>query len=85
MREWIRTEIGPEARVADQLIELGRTASLVPDLIRRLDGMLPKPGGAPPTPPLVDINVVGISSGLRYGTVALLAAALGSGLTLLLS
>ena len=85
VREWIRTEIGPEARVADQLIELGRTASLVPDLIRRLDGMLPKPGGAPPTPPLVDINVVGISSGLRYGTVALLAAALGSGLTLLLS
>ena len=58
---------------------------LIPDLIRRLDAQIPKPGAAPPAPPLVDINVVGISSGLRYGTVALLAAALGSGLTLLLS
>ena len=84
VREWIRAEIGPEAWAADRIVEFGRTVALVPDLIRRLDTMLPKPGAAPPTPPLIDINVVGVSSGLRYGTVALIAAALGSGLTLLL-
>jgi ubiquinone biosynthesis protein len=85
VREWIRGEIGPEAWAADRILEFSRTAALIPDLIRRLDHQLPKPGAAPPTPPLVDINVVGISSGLRYGTVALIAAALGSGITLLLS
>jgi ubiquinone biosynthesis protein len=85
VREWIRSEIGPEAWVADRIVEFGRTVALVPDLIRRLDTMVPKPGAAPPAPPLVDINVVGVSSGLRYGTVALIAAAIGSGLTLLLT
>jgi ubiquinone biosynthesis protein len=85
VREWIRSEIGPEAWAADRIVEFGRTVALVPDLIRRLDTMVPKPGAAPPAPPLVDINVVGVSSGLRYGTVALIAAAIGSGLTLLLT
>jgi ubiquinone biosynthesis protein len=85
VREWIRTEIGPEAWAADRIVEFGRTVALIPDLIRRLDHQIPKPGAAPPPPPLVDINVVGVSSGLRYGTVALIAAALGSGITLLLT
>ncbi|NNM76005.1 2-polyprenylphenol 6-hydroxylase [Sphingomonas sp. ID1715] len=85
VREWVRSEIGPEAKAADAIVELGRTLALVPDLIRRLDHQLPKPGAAPPPPPLVDINVVRIASGWRYGTVALIAAAIGSGLTLLLA
>jgi ubiquinone biosynthesis protein len=85
VREWVRSEIGPEAKAADAIIEFGRTVALIPDLIRRLDHQLPKPGAAPPAPPLVDINVVSVRSGWRYGTVALIAAALGSGLTLLLS
>jgi ubiquinone biosynthesis protein len=85
VREWIRSEIGPEAWAADRIIEFGRTVALVPDLIRRLDAKIPKPGAAPPPPPLVDINVVGVRSGWRYGTVALIAALLGSGITLLLT
>ena len=85
VQEWIRTEIGPEAWAADRIVELGRTVALIPDLIRRLDAQIPKPGAAPPAPPLVDINVVGVSSGLRYGTVALIAAAAGAALTLLLT
>ena len=84
VREWIRAEIGPEAWAADNIIQLSRTVALIPDLIRRLDHQLPKPGAAPPPPPLVDVKVVGVRSGWRYGSVALIAAALGSGLTLLL-
>ncbi len=85
VREWIRTEIGPEAWAADRIVEFGRTVALIPDLIRRLDHQLPKPGAAPPPPPLVDVKLVGTGTGWRYGVVALVAAALGSGLTLLLS
>ena len=85
VREWIRTEIGPEAWAADRLIELSRTAKMLPDLIRRLDHMLPKPGAAPPSPPLVDVKLVGMRGEWRYGLVALLAAAAGSAITLLLS
>jgi ubiquinone biosynthesis protein len=82
--EWLRTELGPEARVADYLHEARRTLALVPDLIRRLDSQIPKPGAAPPPPPLVDIQVVGVSLNWRYALVALVAAAVGAGATLLL-
>lgn len=77
VREWIRTELGPEAWAADRIVELGRTMALVPDLIRRLDYKLPKPGAAPPPPPLVDVKVVGEGRGWRYAGVAVFAAAAG--------
>jgi ubiquinone biosynthesis protein len=85
VKEWIRTEIGPEAWAADRIVELGRTMALIPDLIRRLDHQLPKPGAAPPPPPLVDVNVLGRSQGWRYAGIALLAGAIGSAVTLLLT
>lgn len=82
--EWLRTELGPEARIADQINEARRTLALVPDLIRRLDIQIPKPGAAPPPPPLVDIEVVGVNVRWRYGLVAIVSAALGAGAALLL-
>jgi ubiquinone biosynthesis protein len=82
--EWLRTELGPEAWLADNLVEAGRTLALVPDLIRRLDLQLPKPGAAPPPPPLLDIEIVGVPNAWRYGTVAVVAAALGAAGALLL-
>jgi ubiquinone biosynthesis protein len=82
--EWLRTELGPEARIADQINEARRTLALVPDLIRRLDKQIPKPGAAPPPPPLVDIEVVGVNVRWRYGLVAIVSAALGAGAALLL-
>lgn len=82
--EWLRTELGPEARVADYLNETRRTLALIPDLIRRLDKQIPKPSAAPPPPPLVDIEVVGMPSRWRYGLVAIVSAALGAGAALLL-
>jgi ubiquinone biosynthesis protein len=85
VKEWIRTEIGPEAWAADRIVEFGRTLALIPDLIRRLDRQLPKPGAAPPPPPLVDVNVLGRGYGWRYAGVAVLAAVIGSVVTLLLT
>jgi len=76
IREWIRTELGPEAYVADRLITDVRTITRLPDLIRRIEARYPAPGGAPPAPPLKEIEVVRIGGGWRYLAVAALSAAI---------
>ncbi|TPG12845.1 2-polyprenylphenol 6-hydroxylase [Sphingomonas oligophenolica] len=83
VREWIRTELGPEAAVADRLIEDVRTLVRLPELVRRIEARYPAPGGAPPTPPLAEIEVVRIGGGWRYLAVAILSAAAGIAATLL--
>lgn len=57
VREWIRTELGPEAFVADRLVTDLRTLSRLPQLIRNIERHFPTPGGAPPAPPLRDVPV----------------------------
>ncbi|MEN2785560.1 2-polyprenylphenol 6-hydroxylase [Sphingomonas qilianensis] len=85
VREWIRTELGPEAFVADKIITDLRTLARLPDLIRNIEARYPAPGGAPPSPPLREIEVVRIGGGWRYVAVALLsAAASGAGMWWLL-
>ena len=84
VREWIRTELGPEAAIADRLITDFRTLARLPDLVRRIEAHYPAPGGAPPAPPLGEIQVVRIGGGWRYGVVALVAAVGGALATLLL-
>ena len=84
VREWIRTELGPEAAVADRLIEDVRTIARLPELVRRIEARYPAPGGAPPTPPLTDIQVIRIGGGWRYAAIALLSAVAGVAATLLL-
>jgi ubiquinone biosynthesis protein len=76
--EWIRTELGPEAYVADRLIEDVRTLARLPDLIRNIERRYPAPGGAPPAPPLREIEVVRVGGGWRYLFVALLAGGAGA-------
>ena len=78
LREWVRGELGPEAALADRLIEDFRTFAKIPELIRRSDYFYPPPGAAPPGPPLPDVVVVRPT---RYGPfvlTALIAAALGA-------
>ncbi|USU05199.1 2-polyprenylphenol 6-hydroxylase [Sphingomonadaceae bacterium OTU29LAMAA1] len=75
VREWIRTELGPEAAIADRLIRDVRTIAALPDLIRRIEARYPAPGGEPPAPPLREIEVVRIGGGWRYAAVALVTAA----------
>jgi ubiquinone biosynthesis protein len=58
LREWIRSELGPEAYYADRIIELVRAAKKVPELIQRLDAYYPPRGAAPPPPPLPDIALI---------------------------
>jgi len=85
LTEWARTELGPEARIADEIIRTVRLIRKLPDLIRRLDYYYPPPGAAPPAPPLREIALVRPH---RYGLVALtalLAAAAGAAATLWLT
>ena len=78
LKEWLRSELGPETYYADKIVDTVRALKLIPDLIRRIDASYPKPGAAPPPPPLEEVAVVELSSGWRYALVALVAAALGA-------
>ncbi len=85
LREWVRSELGPEARIADEIVRTMRLLRKLPDLIRRIDYYYPPPGAAPPAPPLPQIAIVRPH---RYGLVALtalLSAAAGAAAVLLLS
>ncbi len=85
LREWLRSELGPEARAADELIRNWRTLKKIPDLIRRLDYYYPPPGAAPPDPPLPDIFVVQPRHYGRYALTAIVSAAAGAAAALLLN
>ncbi|PWG03335.1 2-polyprenylphenol 6-hydroxylase [Sphingosinicella humi] len=85
LREWLRSEMGPEAAVADALIRNFRTLRRLPDLIRRIELHYPAPGAAPPPPPLPDIVVVQPMRVWRYLLTAAVAAATGAGAVWLLS
>jgi ubiquinone biosynthesis protein len=77
LTEWARNELGPEARIADELIRGFRLLRKLPDLIRRIDHYYPAPGAAPPAPPLRDIAVVRPHRFWPLALTALLAAAAG--------
>ena len=57
LKEWLRSELGPEAYYADRIVETVRAFKLIPDLIRKIDASYPTPGAAPPPPPIDDIEV----------------------------
>ncbi|KRB86113.1 2-octaprenylphenol hydroxylase [Sphingomonas sp. Root710] len=84
VQEWIRSELGPEAWLADRIVDDVKTLAGLPDLIRRIEAQFPAPGGTPPPPPLREVQVIRISNGWRYAAVALLAGAAGVAATLLL-
>ena len=63
LKEWIRGELGPEAKVADAIIDLARTAKLIPELIKRLDAVLPRAGCRPA------VAADGGGAGVRKGGV----------------
>lgn len=80
VREWIRSELGPEAALADSLIENWRTFRRLPALIRRIEARYPEEGGAPPPLPLPDIQIIRVGGGWKYALtagVALMAGAAG--------
>jgi ubiquinone biosynthesis protein len=78
LKEWMRSELGPEAYYADRIVELVRAAKKVPELINRLDEYYPPKGAAPPAPPLPEIAVIQRGAWWGYalaGMVGLIAGA----------
>ncbi len=84
VKEWLRTELGPEARAADSLVRNWRTLQRLPDLVRRIEDAFPERGGAPPPPPLSEVRLIRVGGGWRYALVAAIAAVAGAGLMALL-
>jgi ubiquinone biosynthesis protein len=85
LTEWARSELGPEARLADGLIQGARLLRKLPDLVRRIDHYFPAPGAAPPMPPLPAIAVVRPHRAWPLVLTAILSAAVATGLTLWLT
>ena len=85
VKDWLRSELGPEAFVANRITADLKTLAGIPELIRRIEARFPPEGAAPPPPPLREVQVVRIGGGWRYALVALLAGGGGAALVALLS
>ncbi|KEQ51938.1 2-polyprenylphenol 6-hydroxylase [Sphingobium chlorophenolicum] len=79
VKEWLRSELGPEAKAADALIENFRILQRLPGLVKRIEEAFPEKGGAPPPPPLTEVRLIRIGAGWRYVVVALIAGVAGAG------
>jgi ubiquinone biosynthesis protein len=77
LKDWMRSELGPEAYYADRIIELVRAFKKIPQLIDRLDEYYPPRGAAPPPPPLPEVAVIESRSWLGYAAIAGVGAAVG--------
>jgi len=84
LKEWLRSELGPEAYYADRIVETVRAFKLIPDLIRKIDASYPDPGGAPPPPPLPEIVAVERRRWVPLLATAVVAGAIGAAATALL-
>src|SRR6478736_3083054 len=84
LKEWMRSELGPEAYYADRIIELVRAFKKIPELINRIDEYYPPRGAAPPPPPLPDIAVVQQRNWWGYALAAIGGAAIAALVTALL-
>jgi ubiquinone biosynthesis protein len=78
LKDWIRSELGPEAYYADRIIDLVRAVKKIPKLIDRLDEYYPPRGAAPPQPPLPDITVIEQKNWLGYALAGIVGAALAA-------
>ena len=81
LKEWLRTELGPEAYYADRIVDTVRAFKLIPDLIRRIDAAYPPAGAAPPPPPLADVTIIEGRGWLAPLAISLASAAIASALT----
>ena len=78
LKDWMRSELGPEANYADQIIDAVRALKKLPELVHRIDAYYPPPGAAPPSPPLTEITVLRPGRGWAYVLVAMASAAAGA-------
>jgi ubiquinone biosynthesis protein len=80
LKDWMRSELGPEAYYADRIIELVRAFKKIPELIDRIDEYYPPRGAAPPPPPLPEIAVIERRTWWGYALAGVVGAAIGAGL-----
>ncbi|HUE78042.1 MAG TPA: 2-polyprenylphenol 6-hydroxylase [Sphingomicrobium sp.] len=78
LKEWLRSELGPEAYYADRVTEFVRAIKLVPQLIHRINEYYPPSGAAPPPPPLPEFAVIERGRWSGYAGIALLGAVAGA-------
>ena len=78
LKDWIRTELGPEAYYADRIVDTVRALKLIPDILRKIDASYPNPGAAPPPPPLAEVAVIERKSWMAPLAIGLASAAAGA-------
>ncbi|HXG81196.1 MAG TPA: 2-polyprenylphenol 6-hydroxylase [Sphingomicrobium sp.] len=78
LKDWIRSELGPEAYYADRIVETVRALKLIPDILRKIDASYPSPGAAPPPPPLADVAVIERKSWMAPLAIGVAAFAAGA-------
>ena len=83
LREWMRSELGPEAYYADRIIDIVRAVKKLPELIHRIDQYYPPAGGAPPPPPLPEVAVIQRGAWWGHAFAGLVGALVGAALILL--
>ncbi|MET0136958.1 MAG: 2-polyprenylphenol 6-hydroxylase [Sphingobium sp.] len=84
VQAWLRDELGPEARAADAIQEGATLLARLPSLLRRIEDAYPQKGGAPPLPPLPNVDLIwnrrgGTWRALSYAAVACVSGAVGAG------
>jgi len=84
LKEWIRSELGPEAYAADRIVHLVRALKKLPDLIDRVDLYFPPPGGAPPPLPTAKVDVKELPRPRFRDLLIAFVAALGGAAAVLL-
>ena len=77
LRDWLRSELGPEAHYADRIIDTVRAIKLIPQLIQRMNEYYPPRGAAPPPPPLPDIAMIERRHWGSYAIAGAVGAAAG--------
>jgi ubiquinone biosynthesis protein len=75
VRDWVRDEMGPEAMIADRLVENVRALAELPRLFRQYIAANPIPGAAPEGPPLPPLPTRRHRSGWSTGWLVIAAAA----------
>jgi ubiquinone biosynthesis protein len=78
LKEWMRSELGPEAYYADRIIEIVRSLKKLPELIDRLDEYYPPKGAAPPPPPLPEVAVIQRQTWWGYALAGLIGLIVGA-------
>ena len=78
LKEWIRSELGPEAYYADRIIDVVRAVKKIPELIERIDQYYPTRGAAPPSPPLPDIAIIQRGNWWGYVLAGVAGAVIGA-------